>query len=362
MEVNQGLDLYQTPIKKLDKFIMDNLQPDENFLKQARRAIDTIGDFLRHNCFRDSTPPPPRVLKVVKGGSLGKGTALKAGSDADIVVFLTTFKKYKDQEENRKLIIEEIRKRLVECQEKKQFEVHITQSEQENPRVLSFKLRSKTIEDYVEFDLLPAFDALGQITAGYRPSPQVYIDLFNNCSHGGAFSTCFTELQRNFIIERPPKLKSLIRLVKHWYKQVRYGGKCLSLPSYALELLTVYAWEQGSQEPDFVMAKGFCTVLWLIQKHENLCVYWTKNYDFENETLRSHLEGQLRKPRPIILDPADPTMIVGLGSRWDLVAEEAAWCSAQECCKHPDGFLVQPWVVPVRERFHSSGRNPSVYF
>uniref|UniRef100_A0A8D0GK07 2'-5' oligoadenylate synthase n=1 Tax=Sphenodon punctatus TaxID=8508 RepID=A0A8D0GK07_SPHPU len=326
------------PAPILDKFIMDNLQPDENFLKQARRAIDTIGDFLRHNCFRDSTPPPPRVLKVVKGGSLGKGTALKAGSDADIVVFLTTFKKYKDQEENRKLIIEEIRKRLVECQEKKQFEVHITQSEQENPRVLSFKLRSKTIEDYVEFDLLPAFDALG-----YRPSPQVYIDLFNNCSHGGAFSTCFTELQRNFIIERPPKLKSLIRLVKHWYKQ--------SLPpKYALELLTVYAWEQGSQEPDFVMAKGFCTVLWLIQKHENLCVYWTKNYDFENETLRSHLEGQLRKPRPIILDPADPTMIVGLGSRWDLVAEEAAWCSAQECCKHPDGFLVQPWVVPVRER------------
>lgn len=37
---------------------------------------------------------------------------------------------------------------------------------------------------------------------------------------GGEFSVCFTELQRDFIETRPTKLKGLIRLIKHWYKQV----------------------------------------------------------------------------------------------------------------------------------------------
>jgi len=42
-------------------------------------------------------------------------------------------------------------------------------------------------------------------------------------AHGypGNFSPSFSELQRNFVKHRPTKLKSLLRLVKHWYLQVR---------------------------------------------------------------------------------------------------------------------------------------------
>lgn len=47
------------------------------------------------------------------------------------------------------------------------------------------------------------------------------MDLVHSYSHAGEYSPCFTELQRDFIISRPTKLKSLIRLVKHWYQQVR---------------------------------------------------------------------------------------------------------------------------------------------
>lgn len=46
------------------------------------------------------------------------------------------------------------------------------------------------------------------------------MDLVHSYSHAGEYSPCFTELQRNFIVSRPTKLKSLIRLVKHWYRQV----------------------------------------------------------------------------------------------------------------------------------------------
>ena len=63
----------------------------------------------------------------------------------------------------------------------------------------------------------------GQLTKGYRPDPQIYIQLIQECENQrkeGEFSPCFTELQRDFLKNRPPKLKSLIRLVKHWYQQV----------------------------------------------------------------------------------------------------------------------------------------------
>lgn len=68
----------------------------------------------------------------------------------------------------------------------------------------------------VTFSLFP-----GQLGSSSRPPPGVYVDLIRSCSNAGEYSCCFTELQRDFIISRPTKLKSLIRLVKHWYRQVR---------------------------------------------------------------------------------------------------------------------------------------------
>lgn len=66
---------------------------------------------------------------------------------------------------------------------------------------------------------------------------------------------------------------------------------------YALELLTVYAWEQGCGDEDFDIAKGVRTVLHLIRQSAKLCVYWTDNYNFEDETVRNTLLHQLRSQR-----------------------------------------------------------------
>ena len=63
----------------------------------------------------------------------------------------------------------------------------------------------------------------GQLTKGYRPDSRVYVRLIQECENlrkEGEFSPCFTELQRDFLKNRPTKLKSLIRLVKHWYHLV----------------------------------------------------------------------------------------------------------------------------------------------
>lgn len=68
-------------------------------------------------------------------------------------------------------------------------------------------------------------------------------------------------------------------------------------PKYALELLTIYSWEQGSGAENFDTAEGFRTVLELITKYQQLCVFWTVNYSFEDETVRNFLLTQIQRTR-----------------------------------------------------------------
>ncbi|XP_032328128.1 LOW QUALITY PROTEIN: 2'-5'-oligoadenylate synthase 1 [Camelus ferus] len=347
--------LRDTRANQLDKFIEDNLLPDTPFRTQVREAVDIICTFLKERCFRGAAHPV-RVSKVVKGGSSGKGTTLRGRSDADLVVFLTNLKSFREQLRRRGEFIQEITRQLEACHREKKFKVmfKIHNRHMANPRALSFALTSPQLDQGVEFDVLPAFDALGQLTRGYRPDPKVYIQLIEECESlgkEGEFSPCFTELQRAFLRDRPTKLKSLIRLVKHWYQECKQQlGKPLP-PQYALELLTVYAWEQGSGKTEFNTAQGFRTVLELVRKHQDLCIYWENYYSLENPIIGCYLKKQLGKLRPVILDPADPTGNIGGGDprSWQRLAEEAtAWLS-YPCLKKWDGSPVDSWHVPPRK-------------
>ncbi|CAO2629448.1 2'-5'-oligoadenylate synthase 2, partial [Lemmus lemmus] len=355
--------LFITPSHLLDTFIKDFLQPNEKFLEQIRKAVHIICEFLKNNCFKDSST---KVLKPVKGGSTAKGTALKCGSDADIVVFLSSLKSYDSQKEERSLFVREIQRQLEVFQKTQELEVKFEISKWTAPRVLSFTLKSRSLNESVDFDVLPAYDALGQQHSDFTSRTKAYKDLIALCISsgikGGEFSTCFTELQRKFIKSRPTKLKSLIRLVKHWYKQYerKMKPKASLPPKYALELLTVYAWEHGSGMEDFDTAEGFRTVLDLVIKYQQLCIFWTANYNFEDKLIRTFLLTQIQKKRPVILDPADPTGDVGGGDRWHwhLLAKEAnEWLSSLcfELQSGDSGQRVQPWKVPVVQTPGSCG-------
>ncbi|XP_062941815.1 2'-5'-oligoadenylate synthase 1 isoform X2 [Cynocephalus volans] len=348
------MELRNTPAKDLDKFIEAYLLPNRDFCTKVKYAINTICSFLKERCFRDNYQSV-WVSKVVKGGSSGKGTTIKDQSDADLVVFLSPLTSFENQFRFREKYIKEIKKQLEACQRERKFDVEfeIQSSELFSPRSLSFTLRSPQLREGVKFDVLPAFDALGQRFRDYTPDPQVYVRLIRECTNlqrEGEFSTCFTELQRDFLKQRPTKLKSLIRLVKHWYQLcLKRIGKPLP-QQYALELLTVYAWERGSRETEFSTAEGFQTVLKLIIKYQYLCIYWTVYYNFENPDIKEYLNRQINKPRPVILDPADPTGNLGGNPHaWSRLASEAeAWLS-HSCFKKQDGSPVGSWNVLVEE-------------
>ncbi|XP_045882015.1 2'-5'-oligoadenylate synthase 1 isoform X1 [Meles meles] len=353
-------ELEETPARNLDKFIENHLLPDTNFRRQIKEAVHIISTFLKEKCFQ-GFPHPVRVTKVIKGGSSGKGTSLRGRSDADLVVFLSNLGSFQEQLYKRGEFIWEIKRQLEACQREEVFEVRfeVGSLQWEKPRALSFWLTHPYLPKEVEFDVLPAFDVLGQWTNNGQPNPEIYITLIRECQvlgKEGEFSTCFTELQRDFLRQRPTKVKSLIRLVKYWFQKCKEKlGKPLP-QQYALELLTVYAWEQGSKETEFSTAQGFQTVLKLVLNYQQLCIYWTKYYNFENPTIRRYLERQLAKRRPVILDPADPTgNVAGRDSYpWRRLADEArAWLS-YPCFKKGDGSPVGSWDVPLAEDIEDS--------
>ncbi|KAK7795029.1 hypothetical protein U0070_003138, partial [Myodes glareolus] len=290
--------LSSTPARELDKFIEDHLLPDTTFRTEVRAAINTICAFLKERCFQGAAHPV-RVSKVVKGGSSGKGTALKGRSDADLVVFLNNFSSFQDQLNRRGEFIREIQKQLCALQREGRIRVkfEVQSSCVPNPRALSFTLTSSRPQQEVEFDVLPAYDVLGQSLSA---------------------SCCKEKL-----------------------------GKPLP-PQYALELLTVYAWECGSGDTEFNTDQGFRTVLELVTKYRQLRIYWIEYYDFQDKEIFNYVHRQLTRARPVILDPADPTgNVAGSNSEgWRRLAEEAAAWLRYPCFKRGDDSLVGSWDVP----------------
>ncbi|NXT09523.1 OASL2 protein, partial [Prunella fulvescens] len=334
--------------RELDGWIANTLQPSTEFSMQVKETVGQICEFLKRNCFGDDI----QVQKTVKGGSAGKGTALKNNSDADVVLFLSCLPSYQEQKNNRKVVLDLIMIRLKACRESLQFNVYIGEPRYKGPdstpRSLSLTLSSKVTGESIDVDILPAYDALGQVTQDAPPNAEVYVRLLHACSHPGEFSPCFTELQKMFVKRYPAKLKNLLRLVKYWYKELlnpQYPNAHLP-PKYALELLTIYAWEEATGSScSFDMAQGFRTVLELLRRHRDICIYWEKYYSLQHREIGAHVKGLLHSSRPVILDPADPTGILGQDKNWDLMAQAAAsYCRSLPCLAN-----VQPWnVQPAR--------------
>lgn len=69
-------------------------------------------------------------------------------------------------------------------------------------------------------------------------------------------------------------------------------------PLYALELLTIYAWEVGAEEEEsFRLDEGLTTVMELLQDYQFLCIYWTKFYSLDEPVLGEFIRRKLKGKR-----------------------------------------------------------------
>ncbi|XP_061025834.1 2'-5'-oligoadenylate synthase-like protein [Eubalaena glacialis] len=343
-------ELFVTPASRLNSFVAHSLHPSQEWKKEVLETVQTVEQFLREQSFQGEHGLDQElwVLKVVKVGSFGNGTVLRDSSEVELVMVLSGFHSF--QEEARRLddVLSLLCEKLRYCQDLRSLQLQDLRLVQGVPSAVAFTIQSWETAEPITVTVVPAYGVLGPSVPNSHPSPEVYVSLIKACGSPGHFSPSFSELQRNFVKHRPAQLKSLLRLVKHWYLEC-VKTWCLRAelpPLYALELLTVYAWEVGTQEKEcFRLDRGLATVMSLLQQYQFLCIYWTKYYTFQNPIIEDFVRKQLRKERPIILDPADPTHNVAKGYRWDIVAQRACQCLKQDCCYDNNENPVPRWNV-----------------
>ncbi|XP_007490033.2 2'-5'-oligoadenylate synthase-like protein 1 [Monodelphis domestica] len=337
--------LFDTPAERLDAFVAQELLPNKELKDEIDDAYRRAQGFLRDRCFRS---PEPRVLKMVKAGSVMTGTMLKYETEVQIVVFLDCFQSYRSEADYPQAMIRLMKDRLQRCWKSLAYSIDDIWLDSDIPGSLVFRIQSRMTSEPISVAILPAYNALGSCRLTEPPPPEIYVDLIKAKGLPGEFSPSFIQLQKSFIKSHPVKLKSLLRLVKHWYlKHLKFHCPKAPLPPiYALELLTIYAWEMGTNSAEnFNLSRGFVSVMELLLDYKGICIYWTTYYSFQDQIIGNFVKQQLKKERPVILDPVDPTHNVGEGKRWDLVAQRASQCLKQICCLDKDDYRIPAWDV-----------------
>ncbi|XP_013408680.1 2'-5'-oligoadenylate synthase 3-like [Lingula anatina] len=283
---------------EVNGFISRHLQPDEDFSSSCGVAVDRLVRYL-HSV---QTELPIKVRSVIKGGSLGKGTALKNKSDIDCVVFINYDGGIQTSIQAMsgpwlQDIIEEIRHSLGNWNPLPEFEVV-------GKTIHAVKLRYKKGSFTCDVDLLPAIDILKKGTP-----QQVYYAMKSLSPHLREYcSAPLVQLQVEFVKCQQPVVKDLIRFVKHWKNEYsekvfrEFAPPHARLPSsYLLELLCIKVWEMVGRPSSMDKRQGLKAVMSLLteRRHHVHRVEWSAFYDPSKYPLKAtdHLS---------VRDPANP--------------------------------------------------------
>ncbi|XP_064235770.1 2'-5'-oligoadenylate synthase-like protein isoform X2 [Aotus nancymaae] len=214
-------ELYATPASRLDSFVAQWLQPYREWKEEVLDAVRTVEQFLRQEHFQGEhgLDRDVRVLKVIKVGSFGNGTILRSTREVELVAFLSCFHSFQEAATHHQTVLRLIWKTMWQSQDLLALGLEDLRVEQRVPDALVLTIQTWQAAEPIAVTIVPAYRALGPSVPNSQPPPEVYVSLINACDVPGNFSPSFSELQRNFVKHRPTKLKSLLRLVKHWYQQ-----------------------------------------------------------------------------------------------------------------------------------------------
>ncbi|XP_071805382.1 2'-5'-oligoadenylate synthase 1A-like [Asterias amurensis] len=300
VHINPGEENYEPwclPQHELGNWFSENIQHGTNaFAKDCKSAIDSVVQHIYCRCSENILAF--HVYKVVKGGSLGKGTMVKDLSDVDLVAFvsqpyLEPISKIEKEEYKETLsgIIADLTSTLRGVQN-----VQIIRSDE---YLLNFKIQVGS--RWIDVDLLPTTDNVPKFQRSYRKLFLTMLDCGNGTRQ--LYSASFVQYRKQFVKEQPGYVKELIRLVKYWAS--RFLPKYLQ-KSYPLELITIYRWEKAGKPSYLDKAQGLRSVLKVLTKLDRLRVYWSymSGVDYQ---LNEIIIRKLDMKSPIVLDPANPT-------------------------------------------------------
>lgn len=282
---------------ELNSFIQNEIEPDTAYNRRCNAVVDRLCQFMEN-----SFPDQLRPSAVRKAGSLGKGTAVKGKSDADLVVFLARYR-----------TISELRGSLDSILN--QMSLYLGKHDGcniEGTTLHAVKVSVKCHGHSHNVDILPSADILG-----YKTKYVIYAEMAKSSRYDREYySVALAPLQIDFVAEVPTKVKTLIRLIKYWrktaFKENTVGQRLPS--SYVLELIVIGEWEDAGSPQNFNLIKGFYNVLRAIANYSGIRRAWSRNYETNYVNSDSYY----------VVDPANPfNNVMNACDCWDTVAGKA---------------------------------------
>ncbi|XP_076103159.1 2'-5'-oligoadenylate synthase 1A-like [Mytilus galloprovincialis] len=269
------------PGESLACFIDRVVNPDTSYLKQCGKTIDEVAEVLKSSQFKY------RVMRTIKGGSIGKGTAVRDLSDVDLIFPIYDI-----------TTVETLKQKMSGIKDA----IHSLLSSK-------FRIKDSTITtwaynthifidgDWQEVDIMPILNITqdpSNLTDEEIKSIHTKMRKAAGSTERGYYNRCLRPLQTEFIGKHPEKIKRVIRLIKYWIKTNNHT----IIKSIAVELLVIGAWEDlGKPHPGIPEEAIAKLVFDKLKNFGDIKLSWTDYYQPADYSVPS---------KPYILDPVDP--------------------------------------------------------
>jgi len=261
--IEQNDELYQELHTKISS---------RSFNSRVAQALSTIKEVVEEKSFLN-------IADVVKGGSVGKGTAIQDCEDAELVFFV---KGLPVEGHNKWLapLLRSVQSVLVEnlpADMAANIECTEDSVRMSVKNTITVQLRfSPVFDSYAE-----TVQALGRLGPHARKP----------------FEPSFVKERTQFVAKQPGHVKVTIRLMKWWRDQQTFSCALTRPSDYVLELVAIYAAQQCGK---VTQAQMIANCMSLLSRFDHMRVVWSNFYDAND------VWAPLMKQKPLLMDPVNP--------------------------------------------------------
>ncbi|XP_071965235.1 2'-5'-oligoadenylate synthase 1A-like [Antedon mediterranea] len=282
-----NMDFVDKNCVDLDRFIVEALIPSDAHLDAFRHRIDGLIEFLKNKTAL-------KIRRVVKGGSLERGTSLKGRTNCEVILFLDDFRSVQDMKAKMSEILAKIERRMKSMENVRNIERDSTQS-------IAFEVLVEGSWFCVRIN--PSYDISSRSQSDFGLN--VYNDIATNLELREYCSTALNEHRLNLIKSLPDKVKNLMRLLHHWNLHICERHDVAKLSDYIIESIVLWCWKRAGSNADFDISRGMKTVMSELTKGNDINIDWHGMF----EEVDSNCSRKQKHPElPLVLDPVDPTM------------------------------------------------------
>jgi 2'-5'-oligoadenylate synthetase len=256
---------------------LHNTISGRSFNSKVAQALSDIVDVVTEKSFLN-------ISQVVKGGSVGKGTAIGGVTDAEVVFFLKGMPK-ELQSKWLPPLLKAVAAVLTEHLSKDHGVEGIRASED------SVQMKVKgCVEVHLRFS--PEFETYSETV---QAMGQQRPDLRKH------FNIALVKEQVQFISKQPGQVKVTMRLLKWWRNQQCWSSPQTTPSDEILELIAVYSALQTKPRDQ---KTAIANAMSLMARFNELRIVWSNYYSKED------IWSPLLQQRPLLMDPVNPYLNV----------------------------------------------------